>query len=87
MHAGAGTDDGDHNARHRFVRCLKSGAESLYSKIGLQNGDVVTRINGYEMSSPERGLEIYTKLKDAKQVNVDVKRRGKPMTLVYAITP
>jgi general secretion pathway protein C len=60
---------------------------SLYSKIGLQNGDVITRINGYEMSSPEKGLEIYTKLKDSKTVTVDVKRRGKPMTLDYNITP
>lgn len=60
---------------------------SLYSKVGLQNGDVITRINGYEMSSPEKGLEIYTKLKDAKSVNVDLKRRGKPMTLDYNITP
>lgn len=58
---------------------------SLYSKIGLQNGDVITAINGYEMSSPEKGLEIYTKLKDAKAVNVDMKRRGKPMTLDYSI--
>lgn len=60
---------------------------SLYSKIGLQNGDVVTRINGYEMSSPEKGLEVYTKLKDSKQVTVDIKRRGKPITLDYSITP
>lgn len=60
---------------------------SLYSKIGLQNGDVITRINGYEMSSPEKGLEIYTKLKDSKQVTVDVKRRGKPTTLDYNIVP
>ena len=59
---------------------------SLYSKIGLQNGDVITRINGYEMSSPEKGLEIYTKLKDTKQVTVDLKRRGKPQTLDYNIT-
>lgn len=59
---------------------------SLYSKIGLQNGDVITRINGYEMSSPEKGLEIYSKLKDSKQVTVDLKRRGKPQTLDYNIT-
>ena len=58
---------------------------SLYSKIGLQNGDVINRINGYEMSSPEKGLEIYQKLKDSASVTVDVKRRGKPMTLDYAI--
>lgn len=58
---------------------------SLYSKIGLQNGDVVSRINGYEMSSPEKGLEVYQKLKDSANVTVDIKRRGKPMTLDYTI--
>ncbi len=58
---------------------------SLYSKIGLQNGDVISRINGYEMSSPEKGLEVYSKLKDSASITVDVKRRGKPMTLDYNI--
>jgi general secretion pathway protein C len=58
---------------------------SLYSKIGLQNGDVVNRINGFEMSSPEKGLEVYQKLKDSSNVTVDIKRRGKPMTLDYTI--
>jgi general secretion pathway protein C len=58
---------------------------SLYSKIGIQNGDVVQRINGYEMSSPDKALEIYTKLKDSKQVTVDLLRRGKPQTVDYSI--
>lgn len=58
---------------------------SLYSKIGLQNGDVINRINGYEMSSPEKGLEVYSKLKDSPNITVDVKRRGKAMSLDYAI--
>jgi len=58
---------------------------SLYSKIGLQNGDVISKINGYEMSSPEKGLEVYQKLKDSSSITVDVKRRGKAMTLDYAI--
>ncbi len=58
---------------------------SLYSKIGLQNGDVINRINGYEMSSPEKGLEVYQKLKDSSNITVDIKRRGKAQTLDYSI--
>ncbi len=38
--------------------------DSLYSKIGIRNGDVISRINGYELNSPEKALEIYTKLKE-----------------------
>lgn len=58
---------------------------SLYSKIGLQNGDVINRINGYEMSSPEKGLEVYQKLKDSSNVDLEIKRRGKPLKLGYTI--
>src|SRR5204863_424793 len=31
--------------------------DSLYAKIGVQNGDVIRRINGYEMNSPDKALE------------------------------
>jgi general secretion pathway protein C len=60
---------------------------SLYAKIGLQNGDVISRINGYEMSSPDKALEVYQKLKDSKHVTVDLKRRGKGTVMDYNITP
>lgn len=58
---------------------------SLYSKIGIQNGDVVQKINGYEMNSPDKALEIYSKLKDAQAINVDIVRGGKTQTLSYQI--
>lgn len=60
---------------------------SLYSKVGIQNGDVISRINGYEINSPDKALEIYQKLKNAKEIAVDLKRRGKPLSLQYNITP
>jgi general secretion pathway protein C len=58
---------------------------SLYSKIGIENGDVVQRINGYEMNSPDKALEIYSKLKDAASITVDLQRNGKKQTLSYQI--
>jgi len=39
--------------------------DSIYTKIGVQNGDVLKRINGYDLNSPEKALEIYSKLKEA----------------------
>ena len=58
---------------------------SLYAKIGIKNGDVIQRINGFDMNSPEKALEIYGKLKDANNISVDLKRRGKSQTLSYRI--
>ncbi len=58
---------------------------SIFAKIGLQNGDVIKKINGYEMNSPDKALEIYQKLKDTTSVNIELERRGQGMSVNYAI--
>jgi general secretion pathway protein C len=59
--------------------------DSLYSKIGIQNGDVIRRINGYEMNSPDKALEIYQKLRDANRIEVEIERRGETIRKSYSI--
>jgi general secretion pathway protein C len=59
--------------------------DSLYSKIGIQNGDVVTRINGLDMNDPAKALEVYTKLKDAPRIDVDIDRNGTIMRMTYNV--
>ena len=58
---------------------------TLYSKLGLKNGDVVLRLNGVELTNPESALQAYQGLKDAKTVSMDIVRRGKPKTLKFEI--
>ena len=58
---------------------------SIYAKIGLHNGDVIQKINGYEINSPDKALEIYQKLRDASHVSVDLQRRGRDMGFSYNI--
>jgi general secretion pathway protein C len=58
---------------------------SVYQQIGLQNGDVIQKINGYEMNSPDKALEVYGKLRDARAITVQLERRGAPKTLTYQI--
>jgi general secretion pathway protein C len=59
--------------------------DSLYAKIGVQNGDVIHRINGYEMNSPDKALEIYQKLRDANRIEIEIERRGETMRNTYSI--
>jgi membrane-associated protease RseP (regulator of RpoE activity) len=56
---------------------------TLYSKLGLRNGDVVLKLNGVELTSPDKALEAYQGLKDAKTVAMEILRRGQPKTLKY----
>ncbi|MBA3394472.1 MAG: hypothetical protein H0T89_17640 [Deltaproteobacteria bacterium] len=58
---------------------------SVYAKLGLTNGDTLTSINGFELTSADKALEVYTKLREANSLELDVTRRGKPVTLKYTI--
>ena len=74
-----------HNGKANGFKLFSIRPGSLYSKIGIQNGDIIQKINGFEMNSPDKALEIYSKLKDAQGITVDLVRRGKTKTLNYNI--
>ena len=58
---------------------------SLLGKLGLQNGDLLRTINGFDMASPDSALEAYSRLRSANNLSVNVVRRGRPMSLDYDI--
>lgn len=58
---------------------------SVYSKLGLTNGDTIQAINGFELTTADKALEVYTKLREATSLEMEVTRRGKPVTLKYTI--
>jgi general secretion pathway protein C len=58
---------------------------SVYAKLGLTNGDTLQAINGFQLTSADKALEVYTKLREATQLQVEITRRGKQMTLNYSI--
>jgi general secretion pathway protein C len=59
--------------------------DSIYSKIGVQNGDVIKRINGFELNSPEKALEVYSKLKEASRIEIELERNGSSIRKNYTI--
>jgi general secretion pathway protein C len=65
------------------MRSVRPG--SAFAAIGLQSGDVVHAVNGFELTSMDKALEVYTKVRQSTRLSVDVTRRGKPIVLEYAI--
>jgi len=57
----------------------------IYQSLGLQDGDVLLRINDYDISNPERALQAFTALRGLDRVQVDLIRSGSRMTLTYQI--
>jgi general secretion pathway protein C len=59
---------------------------SLYASIGIENGDVIQRVNGYEINSPEKALELYQKLRELPHVTIELDRGGQVIRKEYNIS-
>jgi general secretion pathway protein C len=67
------------------VRLFGIRPDTLLGTLGLQNGDRLETINGFNMASPEKALEAYARLRTASALNVKVNRRGSPVSVDYHI--
>jgi general secretion pathway protein C len=67
------------------VRMEAAPAGSLASKLGLQPGDVIRRINGQAVASPGDLARVYQQFATTSSVNADVERAGTIVQLSYRI--
>jgi general secretion pathway protein C len=57
----------------------------IYQNLGLQNSDVLLRINDYNISNPENALQAFNALKGMDRVTLDIIRGGAKMTMTYQL--
>lgn len=67
------------------IRLFGIRPDTLLGTLGLQNGDRLEAINGFDMASPEKALEAYARLRTASKLNVKINRRGTPMSIDFHI--
>ncbi len=67
------------------IRLFGIRPETLLGTLGLQNGDRLESINGFNMGSPEKALEAYARLRTASQLDVSVNRRGATVAITHHI--
>ena len=56
---------------------------SAYAKLGLREGDIVRRIDGLELTSPERVLGAWEHFRSAAPVVLDIERGGRMIRKTY----
>lgn len=67
------------------IRLFGVRPDTLLGVLGMENGDRLQTINGFDMTSPEKALEAYARLRTADHLTVQVNRRGSNMNLDYNI--
>jgi general secretion pathway protein C len=58
---------------------------SIFRRMGLRNGDVITGVDGTEIASVDDALRLVDNLKSASNLSVQIKRRGQDRTIEYSI--
>ena len=59
---------------------------SLYTQLGLMDGDIVQAVNGRAIRTPEDALQVYSALRGAQHLTISVLRRSQPITHDYTVT-
>lgn len=65
------------------VFAIKPG--SVFEKVGLQNGDVVQRVNGVELTDPTKAISLFTELQNEGHIAVDLQRNKQSKSFSYEI--
>jgi general secretion pathway protein C len=70
--------DGDKVIGYR----LQPGPDSaMYKALGLEDGDVVTSVNGIDLTKPENGIRALQTLRRAKEISATILRDGQEMQI------
>ncbi len=67
------------------LRLLNVQPHGPIARIGLQSGDMVSTINGLDLSSAENALVAYTKLRSASHLEIGLERAGARLVNSYDI--
>lgn len=60
---------------------------ALFAKFGLQNGDVITAINGVSVADPQGRLELMRSIGSTDEISVDLLRNGAPQSVTIPMGP
>ena len=63
----------------------KIQGNSILRKIGLQDGDVLVRINGEMIDGPGKMMKLYTGLRSANAVKLDIRRNAEMIGIILEL--
>ncbi|HET7319408.1 MAG TPA: PDZ domain-containing protein, partial [Nitrospirota bacterium] len=66
-------------------RITRISPGSIYEKIGLQNGDVLLRVNTQNLDNPAKLFSLYKEMRNKRHISLLLSRNGQDRTFQYDI--
>ncbi|MFC1829875.1 type II secretion system protein GspC, partial [Thermodesulfobacteriota bacterium] len=57
---------------------------SIFRRMGLRNGDVISAVDGKKIHSVDDAMELYNSMQSASNFKLEIKRRGRSETMDYS---
>ena len=73
------------NGEPAGFKILRIRNGSIFQRLGLQDEDVIERVNGESLANADQALRLFTLFKNEREVVLDVKRNNQPLHLSYII--
>ena len=73
------------NGKYEGFKLVGVRPNSLYRALGIRSGDIVKRINGVEINSPNKAIRLFEQFRTASSIQLDTERRGKAKAFTYNI--
>lgn len=73
------------DGKYHGFRMVGIRPDSLYKAIGMESGDLVKRVNGRDIDTPNKAIELFEQLRSSPTISLDVERRGQKITMTYQI--
>jgi general secretion pathway protein C len=58
---------------------------SVLALIGIESGDVLMTVNGYEIADPQKALEAYARLRTAERMTLTLRRANRDRTVDFTV--
>jgi general secretion pathway protein C len=71
------------NGQYQGFKLIGVRPGSLYRALGIRSGDIIQRVNGQEINSPNKAIQLFEELRSQRNIALDIERRGQKRTLQY----
>ena len=73
------------NGQTEGIKIYAVRPRSLFARLGMANGDTIKAINGHPLTSSDKALEVYTALRGATRIDIQLVRRGADLTITITV--